>query len=333
MTNAPIFIAGPDRSGTTLMFALLASHPNLSMVRRTNMWRYFHGRYGPLSDPANFEQCLDHMVRYNRMRHLNPDPVRIRHEFWQGEPSYGRLFALFHEHHMQRAGKTRWGDKSLHTELFADALFAEFPDARLLHMARDPRDRYASVRKRYGRDNRRVGAATGRWLKSMRAAETNLQRYPANYKIVHFERLAAHPEETLQEICAFIGEQFTPSMLRMEGAAEHREQGGNSSFAPLQPGTISTKPIGRFRTVLDGPEIAFIQQVARPEMTHLGYQPEPIHWTASERARYLAWDFPFSLARMLGWLTLFNLRLKRGIRVPPARLRDIQIPPAQIQQA
>ena len=58
-TTAPIFIAGPDRSGTTLMFALLASHPNLSMVRRTNMWRYFHGRYGDLGDPQNLERCLD----------------------------------------------------------------------------------------------------------------------------------------------------------------------------------------------------------------------------------------------------------------------------------
>ncbi|MGH9260048.1 MAG: sulfotransferase, partial [Acidimicrobiales bacterium] len=54
--SAPLFIAGPDRSGTTLMYALLASHPDVSMVRRTNMWRYFHGRYGDLAEPANLER-------------------------------------------------------------------------------------------------------------------------------------------------------------------------------------------------------------------------------------------------------------------------------------
>ena len=48
--NQPIFIAGPDRSGTTLLYALLASHPNISMVRRTNFWRWFYGRYGDLSN-------------------------------------------------------------------------------------------------------------------------------------------------------------------------------------------------------------------------------------------------------------------------------------------
>src|SRR2546422_7834415 len=106
----PVFIAGADRSGTTLLFALLASHPNLSMARRTNMWRYFHERYGELSDPGNLDRCLTDMLRYRRMRHLHPDADRIRREFAQGDPTYGRLFALFHEHHAEAAGKRRWGD-------------------------------------------------------------------------------------------------------------------------------------------------------------------------------------------------------------------------------
>lgn len=326
MNKEPIFIAGPDRSGTTLMFALLASHPHLSMVRRTNMWRYFHGRYGDLHQPENFERCLEHMVRYNRMRHLQPDPLRIREEFWQGEPSYGRLFALFHEHNAQRFNKPRWGDKSLHTEHFADQVFAEFPQAKIIHMARDPRDRYASVRKRYGRDTRRVGAAMGRWLLSMRAAQRHQKRYPDGYKVVRFEQLAAQPEETLRAVCAFINEPFTPAMLTMEGAAEHKQQGGNSSFGQLTPGVISTKPIGRFRTVLAKEEIAFIQLVAAREMAALGYQSEPVQLTARECLPAYAWDLPYSLSRMLGWITIFKFQVSRGIRVPPSRLRDIPIP-------
>lgn len=333
MNQGPIFIAGPDRSGTTLMFALLASHPNLSMVRRTNMWRYFHGRYGDLWQRENFERCLGHMVRYNRMRHLRPDPVRIRAEFWQGEPSYGRLFALFHAHNAQRVGKPRWGDKSLHTEHFADQLFAEFPHARIIHMIRDPRDRYASVRKRYGRDSRRVGAAMGRWLNSMRVARRNLERYPQRYTLVRFEQLAAHPEETLHDVCAFINEPFTPVMLTMEGAVEHKEQGGNSSFGRLKPGVISTKPIGRFRTVLAGAEIAFIQTIAAREMALLGYRSERVELTAVEHLQFYLLEFPISLVRMLGWLALFQVRVKKGIRVPASRLRDISIPPAPYQQS
>ncbi|MEJ2750555.1 MAG: sulfotransferase [Anaerolineae bacterium] len=134
----PVYVSGANRSGTTLMYALLASHPNLSMVRRTDMWRYFHGQYGDLSQRENFERCLDAMLHYKRVANLEPDPERIRREFWQGEPSYGRLFALFHQHHAERLGKTRWGDKSLHTEKYADQVFAEFPVFNTYSLASGP---------------------------------------------------------------------------------------------------------------------------------------------------------------------------------------------------
>jgi hypothetical protein len=324
MQNAPIFVVGPDRSGTSLMFAFLASHPSVSMVRRTNMWRYFHKRYGDLGAAENFERCLSDMARYNRMRHLQPDRERIRREFLAGEPSYGRLFALFHAHNAERRGKPRWGDKSLHTEHYTDQVLHEFPAAKIIHMVRDPRDRYASVRKRFGRDVARVGAATARWLFSMRVARRNLRRHPQSYLIVRYEDLAREPEQTMQRVCAFIGEPYTPEMLTMEGAPEHRDKGGNSSFGAITPGVISTGPIGRYRSVLTGPEIEFIQLWAGRDMLAFGYQPEPAQLTARRRLAFMLADLPVNMARMFGWLALSTATMRRGIRVPAGRLLDLQ---------
>lgn len=59
------------------------------------------------------------------------------------------MFALFHRPNAERVGKPRWGDKSLHSGQHADQIFEEFPGAKIIHMMRDPRDRYASVLKRY----------------------------------------------------------------------------------------------------------------------------------------------------------------------------------------
>jgi hypothetical protein len=329
--DEPIFVAGPDRSGTSLIFAFLASHPNISMVRRTNMWRYFHRRYGDLSRPENFERCLHDMVRYNRMKHLSPDADRIRREFQQGQPptdsiggqaTYGRLFALFHKHHAERRGKQRWGDKSLHTEHYVDRVVAEYPNARIIHMVRDPRDRYASVRKRHGKDSARVGAATARWLVSMRTARRNLKRYPDQYLIVRYEDLASQPEETLRRICAFIHEAYTPAMLAMDGAPEHRDTGGNSSFGQIEPGVISTSAIGRFRKVLSSSEIAFIQMFAGRDMEAFGYEREPVRFSLGEKLTFYLVGLPVSLARMLGWLALTVIQIKRGARIPAFRLVD-----------
>lgn len=322
----PVFIAGPDRSGTTLIYALLASHPNISMVRRTNMWRYFHGRYGDLSDPANFDRCLDDMLRYKRMRHLLPDETQIRAEFLQGERTYGRLFALFHEHNAARNSKSRWGDKSLHTEHYIDRLFQEFPDARVIHITRDPRDRYASVRKRYGRNLSRVGAATGRWLLSTRAGRRNLDRYPDRYLMIRYEDLAREPERVMREVCAFIGEDFLPSLLLMDAAPDHRDSGGNSSFGDVEPGKISTRAIGRFRSVLSAYEIAFIQRNAAREMQALGYESAKIDLPAAKWLRFYAWDLPVNLARMHGWIVLRRINLHRGELLPAFRLRDVTQP-------
>ena len=319
MTSSPIFIGGPDRSGTTLLYALLASHPNISMARRSNMWRFFYDRYGDLGAPENFERCLHDMTHYHKMRYLGADPERIRREFRQGEPSYGRLFALLHEHNAERAGKPRWGDKSLHIEHYARGIFTEFPDARVIQMVRDPRDRYASVRKRFGKDTPRLGAATARWLRAIRQGQNNARRYPDRYRIVRYESLASSPEATLRSICAFIGEEYSPVMLTMRGASEYRESGGNSSFDKIEPGGISTKSIGRFQNVLSASEIAFIQMICGPEMAGLAYEKVPVSFAAGERASYWAGTLPLQLARLAGWWTLAAVGTMRGEQPPPPR--------------
>lgn len=321
MTGTPIFIAGPDRSGTTLLFALLASHPNISMVRRTNMWRYFHNRYGDLRQVENFDRCFSEMLRYNRIQtFLKPDAKRIRREFWLEEPTYGRLFSLFHQQHAESLGKTRWGDKSLHTEHYVERVFAEFPDAKILHITRDPRDRYASVRKRHGRDVPRLGGANGRWLFSMNKALENRKRYPDRYKIIRFEDLASDPEGTMKNVCAFIGEEYSPEMLTMNGAADHANSGGNSSFGKIEPGKISQKPIGRYREVLSNIEIAYIQMFTGKFMRQLGYERDSVKLSAVEMLKFYGQVLPSSLMRMAGWMFLNTLKIKRGEPIPRSRL-------------
>jgi hypothetical protein len=318
----PIFVAGPDRSGTTLIYALLASHSGISMVRRTNTWRYFDGRYGDLGVPDNFERGLHDMLSFVRLRHLLPNGPRIRAEFRLGEPTYGRLFALFHEHHAERLGRSRWGDKSLHTEHYADRIFEEYPDARIIHMVRDPRDRYASVRRRHGRDRARVGGAMGRWLLSIRRARQNQARYPDGYMILRYEDLVLDPADAMSRVCDFIGESFEPEMMTMEGAPEYRKRGGNSSFGDVGAEAISTAAVGRFRTVLPATEVAFIQAVSRREIDALGYVHEPVELRGLERLRFYLGFLPIQLGRMLGWMTVAMVGLSRGETIPPGKLHE-----------
>lgn len=316
----PIFVAGLDRSGTSLIYAFLSSHPNISMVRRTNMFRYFYGRYGDLSDPDNFERCLDKMIHYKRLVKLNPDPDRIRKDFQAGERTYGRLFGLFHEHNAERLGKQRWGDKSLYIERFMPNIFKEYPDSKILHMMRDPRDRYTSVKKRYKADRGRVGAATGKWRYSSLLAKRNQENFQKNYSVVTYESLVEQPEETLGQICEFIEEEYSPEMLTMRGAPQLREMGGNSSFDRFEPGEISTKSIGRYRSTLTSSEILYIQLYASRLMQVYGYTMQEIDLNFSERLRFEFIYHPINLARMVSWLMREYFRDRIGRELPERRL-------------
>ena len=105
------------------------------------MWPRYYGRYGDLGRPEQLERCLADMLKSKHIRALEPDPARIRQEFRQGEPTYGRLFALFQEHFAERQGKARWGDQLGFVERYVDPIFAAYPEARLIHMIRDQRER------------------------------------------------------------------------------------------------------------------------------------------------------------------------------------------------
>jgi hypothetical protein len=290
------------------------------MVRRTNMFRWFHDGFGDLADPSNLERCLDTMLRYRRLDQLSPDLERIRTDFRGGEQTYGRLFALFHEHHAEQLGKSRWGDKSLHTEHHADLVFAELPGAVMVHIVRDPRDRYASVIRRYDGEPKGIGAATARWIRSTKAGLRNLNRYRDRYLMVRYEDLARNPQPTLQLVCEHVGVSYESVMLEMRGAPEETDSGGNSSFGDIQPGTISTRAIGRFRSVLPPRDIAFIQASAGRLMTAAGYEMEPVRLSPGERTAFLALDLPIRSARLAGWLTMQRFQEQRGRAAPPQRL-------------
>lgn len=326
INNGPIFIGGLDRCGKTLLRALLVSHPNIAIPQiGSNYWTFYYGQYGDLGQPENFERCLAAMLRYTHVTLLQPDVARIRQDFRQGESTYARLFALLNQQYAEREGKPRWGDQTGLIERYADHVLQAYPGAKMIHMLRDPRDRYQASLALHPHGKARVGGATARWLYSVSLAERNLRRYPEQYMIVRYETLVTEPEKTLREICAFLGEEFTPAMLTMEGAPDFREKVLRGAYGNSGERLISTEFIGRFRRFVPGEEIAFMQAVAGKKMVAYGYALESIRFTPRERLKFYSSDWPLNLARMSAWLAVeavqHNFPGQFGRKVPADKLR------------
>lgn len=299
VNSNPIFIGGLDRSGKTYMRLMLGAHPNLVFSKRTEMWTRFYNQFGDLAGADNFERCLRTMLNQKHIQSLRLDGERLRREFRRGPKSYARLFALVHEQYAKAQGKRRWGDQTEGIERYAPPIFAAYPNARMIQMIRDPRDRFEAAVARRPRTRRQVGLFTAQWLQSAALAVKNEQRYPQQYKVVRFEAMVAQPEETLHEVCRFLGESYSPALVLMEDVARFRQPQANPFQAAQCP--LSTDFIGRYRHRLETHEIAFIQQYAAEPMERFGYTLEPIQLAAADKARFYPTHWVPNRVQMVGW--------------------------------
>lgn len=302
----PIYIGGLDRSGKTTMAAFLASHPNVAIPAvGSNMWTYFYRQYGDLRDDANLDRCLDAMSRYKHVVFLKPDFDQIRVRFLAGERTYAQLFGLFLRQYAEREGKPRWGAQTGLIERYAPELFRSYGGLRVVHMVRDPRDRYEASLALWPDGKGRAGGAVARWNYSNRLARANERRWPDRYRVVRFEDLIRDTEATLRSVCEFLEEDFRPEMLEMRGAPRHRDRLLSSDGGDE---LLSDSYIGLHRDRIDGFERAFIDLHAGRGMAERGYRRDPIQFSAGQWVRFIFGVWPDQTARMVAWRVAESLQ-------------------------
>jgi len=305
--SGPLFLAGVDRSGIGLLGELLEAHPKIHVSRRTNFWAFYYGRYGDLSSPGNLERCLSDMMRNTRIRALQPEPEQLTREFRSGQATYPRLFALLQEQNLPRVGKSRWCDKSLNSEGYAGTILSAYPTAKMIHVIRDPRDRFASqsIHRRAG--GGKVGAAAAEWKWSAELAERNRTEHPDRYHIVRYETLVDRPEAALRELCRFIGEEYSGEMLRTETG----------------PRMMRTTSIGRYHRDVSKCELVFLHLATGRAAARFGYElVDSLHLADCGRLRFWFGDLPLNSARFLLWKPRMVIRRWMGQKPSARRLVD-----------
>ena len=122
------------------------------------------------------------------------------------------------------------GEKTPAHFRYVPTLLTWFPQARIIHMLRDPRGIFVSEWRRRQREAqsfpykqlKHVPAlmkliillqTTYTWRESARNSREYLQLYPQNYYPLRFEDLVRDPENQVKALCRFIGVEFQPEML------------------------------------------------------------------------------------------------------------------------
>jgi hypothetical protein len=113
------------------------------------------------------------------------------------------------------SGKARVGEKTPGHWAFTDRLLEWFPEAKFIHVHKDPRDVVASLRDQYWWVPKSA-------LSSAMYCRTALEQLSligrrlgtVRFLDLRYETLMRHPEAELRRTCAFLGEDFQPGMLR-----------------------------------------------------------------------------------------------------------------------
>lgn len=287
------FIAGPAKSGTTLLLSLLDSHPELLVFpTETAYFATVLTKYAPRGRRAQFDYLTRESLASVLFGAASPPgehryegfPIaefRRRFEEAAFAPANANsdLLVLMIESYAAVLGISlervkRWIEKTPRNRSHLPAILERFPKAKILLTLRDPRAIMAAQialerNRRTGRFS--VYYVAKHWREAARLAQ-KIRRKELPGVIVQYEKLVQDPAETMHEVCAYLGVSFLPEAI-LSPTKAGQPWSGNSA-AQVEFDQISSEPAFRWRNELNEKEIGWIEWHCRDLMPEFGYEPQ-----------------------------------------------------------
>jgi len=271
--RGPLFIVGMPRSGTKLMRALLNQHPQINLtLAESHFIPYFLKKFGN-PPPFRRREDLDPFVReflqttfFSTMKKAG---YALDASTFLQNVDYTAWGSIF-EHVFRRFGSKKessgriWGDKTPGYINHLPLLKTLFPEARFLHMIRDPRDYCLSVRKSFAKS---IYRAAYRWRQGIENAHRYGTGLGLDYKEVRYERLLEKPILTMIDVASFLGVAYDDRMVNLASAPEDLGDAKGHS-------RILTNNKRKYRTQLSPDEIKRIEEIVCDVAKSVGYDLE-----------------------------------------------------------
>ena len=253
----PFFLVGAIRSGTTLLRLMLGHH---SKICRCHEMEYVASAIAGRADWPDVSSYARELPGHHDFRVAGfvpdaslPFPELVHDLFTQLRAQDGK----------ELAGAT------VHNHF--DELTRLWPNARFIHLERDPRDVARScVVTGWAAGN--VWAAADIWIAADDAWRRLEARVPESRRIeVRFEGLVAQPEVELERLCRFLGVSYEPGMLDLERDTTYRRP--------------SKRDARSWRDDAPPLEVRIMEARFGPRLARAGYAPSGLPPLPISRAR------------------------------------------------
>ena len=193
----PVFIVGQPRTGTTLLDRMLDAHPAVTSAGELRHFGIAVRQVTGSDEPRQFSPAL-------MRRAAQADATAI------GEAYIDITSGL-------RLDAPHIIDKLPSNYLYLPLILAALPNARIIHMRRNPLDTCLAIFKQlfadaylYSYDLGELARHYRRYIALMRTWQ---ERFGEHYIEVDYEQLVASPEETLRPVLQFIGLSWNDACL------------------------------------------------------------------------------------------------------------------------
>jgi hypothetical protein len=239
--QAPVFLVGSERSGTTLVRLMLDHHPEIgfekefdfavSQVSDTGVLPPMRSYLDWITTVRGADYVIDHSLDY---RGLVNDFLRQKRAASGGKPGVG---ATVHRNF--------------------DRLRFLWPEARYIHLVRDPRDVARSVVQKGWAGN--IYQASEFWIAAENCWDSLVPHLKSNQAIeVQYEDLVLRTEAVLTGICRFMGVEYSEKMLEYPTDAPQ--------YPPPDPSLVA-----QWRTKLSPRDVATVELRTAGLMESRGY--------------------------------------------------------------
>lgn len=315
--NAPVFIVGNSRSGTTLVARILNGHPAVHILNET----HFMGEFAKERERFHSLSASQLFVLVNKMLTIQRKGYYRKHEYQnypqdtaqivsdfekQPKKDFASLNRVFFEFEARLHGKTIAGDQTPRHVFYINELIEMYPGAKFIHMVRDPRAILLSQKRKWKAGRRRSQprfevlrtfvnyhpiTTTLIWRKTIEAGLRAQQTIANNLmKTIFFEELVENPQKNIEDLCEFLNIEFFPGMMdvTVELSANKNDEGKRG---------IRKSVAEHWVNELSRTEIYLAERFAGSQMQRMGYtcaRPEP---NLSRLIYYiLIWPFQLSIA-------------------------------------
>jgi hypothetical protein len=268
-----VFVGGCERSGTTMLGAMLGAHSDCIATPETQFIEQQFSRHGFDSDALDPRKTLARIMANRRYQLLWQFPINLGSvSVEQIGSTYSRVLCWLIQAYGRDQGKkgSVWIDQTPTNFRRALTLLRLFPEARFIHLIRDGRAVAASLLPLDWGPNNALHAAEfwmGRCAAGL-AAESQLG--PERVLRVRFEDLVSSPELVLRRIATFAELDYQSAMAEGAGLQPGRYHQQQHHLVGQPP---DQSRLDRWRRSLGPRQVEIFEAEAGDFLSILGYEP------------------------------------------------------------